>query len=120
MKEPMKFVYKIMILAFIITGLAACATGKNAFDKGDYTEAIDKSINRLKSNPNNKKAKQVLIDGYQAAMRFHLNNIKQFDNSTDTYKWERIFSQYALLNRYFRDINGCPSCFDAVKPQSFF
>ncbi len=115
----MKTFYKNMLLAFIIAGLASCATGKNAFDKGDYVTALDRAVNRLKSNPNNKKAREVLTEGYQYASEYHLTNIQGYKRSNDTYKWERIFSEYALLNRYYRDILSCPACIDAVKPTSY-
>jgi len=112
--------YRYLVAAFIFTTLASCATGKNAFDKGDYVTALDKAVNRLKANPNNKKAKEVLIEGYQYASTYHLNRIREFNRSADRFKWERIFSEYALLNRYYRDITGCPACMDAVNPQSYF
>lgn len=108
------------VVVLTLAMLASCATGKNAFDKGDYATALDRAVNRLKSNPNNKKAKEVLIEGYQYASQYHLNRIREFNRSTDSFKWERIYSEYALLNRYYRDIYGCPACVDAVKPASYF
>lgn len=111
--------YKTMILAFIISGLASCATGKNAFDKGDYETALNRAVKRLQSNPNNSKARQVLVEGYSYASNFHLDKIRQFEKSNDTFKWERIYSEYALLNKYYRDINRCPACLNAVTPKSY-
>ena len=111
--------YKTTILAFIILGLASCATGKNAFDKGDYETALNRAVKRLQSNPNNQKAQQVLMEGYQYASNYHLNLIKDLRQSSDTFKWERIFNEYALLNKYYRDINRCPACLSVVTPKSF-
>lgn len=116
---PMNTFYRNLILAFMIAGLASCATGKNAFDKGDYSTALDRAVNRLKSNPNNKKALEVLVEGYQYASEYHLTKIREYTRSSDTFKWERIFSEYALLNRYYRDIISCPACIDAVAPKSY-
>ncbi len=112
--------YKTLLLAFIIIGLGSCATGKNAFDKGDYETALNRAVKRLQSNPNNQKAQQVLIDGYAYASTYHLNRIKELNRSTDTFKWERIYSEYAILNKYYRDINRCPACLSAVTPKSYF
>jgi len=108
-----------IILAFIVTSMAACATGKNAFDKGDYETALNRAVKRLKSNPNNKKALEVLIEGYNYASQYHLTKIKEYGRSSDSFKWERIYSEYSLLNRYYRDIISCPACIDAVDPISY-
>lgn len=110
---------KTILLLLIFTSLASCATGKNAFDKGDYETALNRAVKRLQSNPNNTKARQVLVDGYAYASEFHLDKIRQLQKSKDTFKWERIYGEYALLNKYYRDINRCPACLNAVSPISY-
>lgn len=112
--------YKTLILAFICVGLGSCATGKNAFDKGEYQTALRRAVKRLQANPNNKKAKQVLIDGYRYASDYHLNNIRNFSGSSDLFKWENIYGEYQALNKYYNDINQCPVCLTAVTPKNYF
>lgn len=111
--------YKTILFAFIALSVAACATGKNAFDKGDYETALDRSVKRLQANPNNKKAQDVLIDGYRVASEFHLKRVQQFKKGGDTFKWEGIYNEYAKLNRYYRDIQRCPSCISIVSPKEY-
>ncbi len=111
--------HKTILLGFIALSLAACATGKNAFDKGDYETALDRSVNRLQANPNNKKAQGVLIDGYRVASEFHLKRVQQFNKGGDTFMWEGIYNEYAKLNRYYQDIQRCPSCMDLVAPREY-
>lgn len=111
--------YKTVLFAFIALSVAACATGKNAFDKGDYETALDRSVKRLQANPNNKKAQDVLIDGYRVASEFHLKRVQQFKKGGDTFKWEGIYNEYAKLNRYYRDIQRCPSCISIVSPTEY-
>lgn len=109
-----------MLLTFIIMGLGSCATGKNAFEKGNYETALSRAVKRLQSNPSNQKAQQVLIEGYTYGSEYHLNKIKELQRSKDTFKWERIYSEYAILNKYYKDINRCPACLSAVSPISYF
>lgn len=111
--------YKSLLFAFIICSLASCATGKNAFDKGDYETALSRAIKRLQSNPNNKKAEEVLINGYALASQYHLTLIKDYSKSGDVLKWERIYAEYAWLNKYYREIMRCPACLNSVKPTSY-
>lgn len=111
--------YKTILFGFIALSVAACATGKNAFDKGDYETALDRAVKRLQANPNNKKAQDVLIDGYSIASEFHLKRVQQFKKGGDTFKWEGIYNEYAKLNRYYRDIQRCPSCMSLVSPKEY-
>lgn len=103
-------------MALILLG---CATGKNAFDKGDYETALDRAVNRLQSNPSNKKAQEVLLDGYKVASQYHLKRIQQFSRSSDTFRWESVYNEYAALNRYYNDIQRCPACLDLVNPKEY-
>ena len=109
-----------LLLALILCVLISCATGQNAFDRGNYEIALDRAVRRLQSNPNNKKAQRVLLNGYQTASRFHLNRITQIKQSGDPRKWEGIFSEYSRLNKYYQDIQRCPACMDLVQPQAYF
>ncbi len=116
----MNTLYKNLCLGFIAILLVGCATGKNAFDKGDYETALDRAVNRLQANPNNQKAKEVLIDGYALAKGFHERRIQQLQKSNDRFKWEGIYNEYARLNKYYRDVQRCPQCMSLVNPKDFF
>ncbi|OEK05719.1 hypothetical protein [Roseivirga misakiensis] len=116
----MNTLYKNILLGALALCVAACATGKNAFDKGNYNTALDRAVKRLQSNPNNKKAQDVLIDGYSVASEFHLKRIQQFKRSQNDFKWESIYREYTQLNNYYRDIQRCPSCMSLVSPKEYF
>lgn len=115
----MNTLYKTILLGSLAFTVAACATGKNAFDKGNYETALDRAVNRLQSNPNNKKAQDVLVDGYGVASDFHLKRVQQFKRSENDFKWESIYREYAQLNKYYRDIQRCPSCMSLVSPKEY-
>ena len=111
--------YKQLLLGFMALILIGCATGKNAFDKGDYETALDRAVNRLQANPTNKKAQDVLMDGYKVASQYHLRRIQQLNKSTDPFRFESMYNEYAALNRYFNDIQRCPACLDLVNPKEY-
>ncbi|GAB5527621.1 MAG: hypothetical protein Roseis2KO_54930 [Roseivirga sp.] len=96
--------------------LISCATGKNAFDKGNYETAIDRAVNRLQANPDNKKSKQVLVEGYQLASNYHLDLIRNYRSGGDNFKWERVYQEYQQLNSYYSKIQRCPACLKLVNP----
>ena len=116
----MNTLYKNLCLGFIAILLVGCTTGKNAFDKGNYETAVDRAVKRLQANPNNQKAQNVFIDGYDLAKSFHEKRIQQLQRSSDRFKWESIYNEYARLNKYFRDIQRCPQCMSLVNPSNYF
>lgn len=105
-----------ILLGLLGLMLISCATGKNAFDKGNYETAIDRAVNRLQANPDNKKSKQVLSEGYKLASKYHLDLIGIYKSSADDFKWERIYQEYSQLNLYYSKIQRCPACLKLVKP----
>ena len=105
-----------ILLAFLGLSLIGCATGKNAFEKGNYETAIDRAINRLQSNPDNKKSRQVLTEGYRLASQYHKDYIRELKASGDPFRNEAIFYQYRALNGYYDKVRRCPACLNLVKP----
>jgi hypothetical protein len=105
-----------ILLAFLGLSVMSCATGKNAFEKGNYETAVNRSINRLQSNPDNKKAQKVLSEGYTLASAYHLDYISTLKNSNDPFKHEALFYQYGQLNSYYDKIRRCPACLKLVNP----
>ena len=108
-----------ILLAFLGLSVMGCATGKNAFEKGNYETAVNKAINRLRSNPDNKKSQVVLREGYALATRYHQDYITTLLNSNDPFKHEALFYQYKQLNSYYDKIRRCPACMNLVNPKLF-
>ncbi len=106
---PMK---QILLAALIL--LAACTSGKRALQKGDYEEAIIKSINRLRSSPKNDKARETLREGYPLTQEYHLNRISNLRNSNEPFKQEAILASYETLTRLHNEIQRCPACREEV------
>lgn len=101
--------------------LDACTSGKAAFERGDYDEAVLKSVNRLRRNPRHEKSQMTLQQGYPVTKDWHLDNINNLTISNDIYKWEKIHHEYKKLNLLYSEINKCPGCLRVIPtPTSFF
>ena len=107
------------LLALLVLTIVSCATGKNALEKGNYETALDRAINRLQSNPDNKKSQDVLIEGYRLASNYHMDYIRMLAVNNDPNKWEATYYQYKQLNSYYRQIQRCPACLSLVMPKSY-
>ena len=90
--------------------MQACTSGKQALERGDYDAAVIKAVNRLRKNPNQKKAKETLKEAYPLAHNWHLDNISRARQSTNLFKWEQVADEYSALNRLYNEIEQCPAC----------
>jgi hypothetical protein len=107
-------VFKPLIFLFILASLVACSSGKRALQKGNYDEAVLKAVNRLRSSPNNEKARQTLREGYDLSLQWHLDNVRQLQNSNTRFRWEGIAQNYDQLNMLYDEIRRCPGGLQVV------
>jgi len=104
----------------MILSLMNCSSGKRAFERGDYDEGLLKAINRLRSSPNNKKAKETLKFGYPITIKWHQDNISRTKLSNNPFTQEYISYEYGKMNRIYNEILRCPACMRIIpKPKSF-
>lgn len=105
------------ILIFLIS---SCSTGKKALEKGDYYAAITKSVERLKSDTDNKKAIKVLEDGYPLALEWSQEEIDLALSSNTAFKWEKAIYQMEQVNRMSDLIRSTPAARKIISnPKSY-
>lgn len=108
---------RIIIPVLILIGAVlfdSCTSGKVAYEKGNYDEAVLKAISRLRKNPNNKKASQTLMEAYPLTISWHQDNVNRAIQSNNDFKWERVVSEYKQVNYLYNQLNRCPACLRLV------
>ena len=108
-----KILFPLMVLIAVIL-LEGCTSGKQAYQKGNYDEAVLKAISRLRKNPNSKKASQTLMESYPLTISWHQDNILRAKQSNDDFKWERVVREYQQVNNLYSQLNRCPACLRLV------
>lgn len=98
-----------LIFYILIFLISSCSTGKKALEKGDYYAAITKSVERLKSDTDNKKAIKVLEDGYPLALEWSQEEIDLALSSNSAFKWEGAINQMEQVNRMSDLIRSTPA-----------
>ncbi len=108
-----KILFPLMVLiAFML--LEGCTSGKKAYQKGNYDEAVLKAISRLRKSPNSKKASQTLMESYPLTISWHQDNVERAKQSNDDFKWERVVREYNQVNNLYSQLNRCPACLRLV------
>ncbi len=107
-------------IATSIIFLAGCNTAQKALNRGDYEQSATMTINKLRSKPGDKKARNVFQQAWPLAIEWNENEIAEMMRSNDPLKWERVADAYASLERLSADVRRCPACLELVeRPPSF-
>ena len=110
----MRKIFLPVMMLIAVCLFESCTSGKVAYEKGNYDEAVLKAISRLRKNPNNKKASQTLMDSYPLTISWHKDNINRAKQSNDDFKWERVVREYKQVNYLYEQLNRCPACLRLV------
>jgi hypothetical protein len=101
--------------------LIACSSGKQAYERGNYYEAVMKSVNRLRQNPDHSKSIEALQNAYPLAIEFYENEAKNEIASNSKYKWKNAIQSYNNINALYEAIRQCPGCKTAVpNPKNYY
>lgn len=101
---------KLNVLIFLIAvALVSCSTGKKSLERGNYYDAIMKAVGRLSSDTDNKKASQVISDGYPMAIAYYQEEIDLILTSNDPFKWKQTLDIMQTVNRMSDGIRRVPA-----------
>ncbi|HKJ44081.1 MAG TPA: hypothetical protein VKA27_18435 [Sunxiuqinia sp.] len=100
---------KLIYLTLITLLFGGCSSGRKALERGDYLQAIEKAVTRLSNNPDNRKAKKVLKEGYPMAMDYYQEEIDQILSGNDQFKWEKTLDIMQRVNHLSELIRRVPA-----------
>lgn len=111
---------RILIALSLLIALA-CSSGKKAYERGDYYEAVMKSVSRLRQNPDHSKSIEALKNAYPLAVEFYENEAKNEITSNSNFKWKNAIQSYNHINTLYEAIRQCPGCKHAVpNPKNYY
>ena len=97
----------VLMSSFIL--FTACSTGLKSLQQGNYYDAIMKAVSRLSSDPDNRKASQVISDGYPMAVTYYQEEIDKILTSSDPFKWKRTLEIMQTVNQMSDGIRRIPA-----------
>ena len=107
---------RILVLILFVLMLDACSSGKAALKKGDYYESVIESVHRLRSSPDNKKAKTVLATAYPLAIQYIDSDIQNKITAEDPAKWRNAVRGYESINYLADQIKTSPGAMKIISP----
>ena len=107
-----------LVFVFVLT---ACSSGKKAFDRGDYYDAVIKSVNRIRRDPGHSKSLDALTNAYPLALQLLETQAQNTIASNDNFKWKNVINSYNRINTMYEEIRQCPGCLKVVKsPKNYY
>lgn len=104
---------RLPILLLII--LAACSSGKKAYEHGDYYGAVIQAAARLRQKPDHEKSAEALRNAYPLAVSALEDQAKNEIASNSPYKWKNAIQSYDQINRLYEEMKACPGCMRVIK-----
>lgn len=105
----------------VVVAVAACSSGKKAYERGDYYDAVIKAVVRLRQKPDHSKSKETLKNSYPMALQFYEDQAKNAINSNNTFKWKNAIQAYSSINAMYEEIRQCPGCLSVIKsPKEYY
>jgi hypothetical protein len=104
-------------LLFILIGVVslACSSGKQAYEKGNYYEAVVKAVGRLRQNPDHEKSQEALLNAYPLAVEYYEQQASNEMASNSPYKYKNAIQSYNTINQLYESIKTCPGCMKVIK-----
>ncbi|MDR1406267.1 MAG: hypothetical protein LBI89_03595 [Prevotellaceae bacterium] len=100
----------IIAIAAIVLAGSCKSTGMQALTKGKYDTACLQAIDKLRSSPNNEKAKSALMQAYPLAVNYTEKETERLLNSvSDINRYQKIFELYAMMSNIAVEISRCPA-----------
>jgi hypothetical protein len=113
---------KVRLLSYsLLLMLAACSSGKKAYERGDYYGAVIKAINRLRQNPDHSKSVETLKEAYPLALEFYETQANNEIASNSQFKWKNAIQAYDQINSLYEQIRQCPGCLKVIRsPKNYY
>ena len=97
------------LLGFALLGFVSCKSAKKAYERGDYKDAVYRSLDRLKSSPDNNKASAVFQQAYPALVSYMEDRIAQESLGSSPYRFEKAYDMYQTLNDVYDEVQRTPA-----------
>lgn len=97
------------LFCIILLVLSACSTGQKSLQQGNYYDALMKAVSRLSNDPDNRKASQVVREGYPMAIAYYQEEIDRILTGNDPFKWGRTLEVMQTVNQISDQIRRIPA-----------
>ena len=89
--------------------LISCTSSKDLYEQGDYYEAVMRSVEKLRKNPNHKNSREVLAVAYPSAVRYYADKMSSNADAGVDFRFTKEADMYHKLNAMYEHIQKSPA-----------
>ena len=108
--------------ALIIAGsffIYSCKSASKAYQKGDYTNAIELGVKKLQKDPNDYDTREMVQKSYNYEVSKHEDEIRILSNSTSDTRIDQIYQDYSHLQHLYDVIHQYPAVAAVIKTTDY-
>ena len=110
-----------LFVIFIGSIVISCTSSKTLYEKGNYYEAVMRSVEKLRKNPNNKKEREALANAYPQAVNSFMDQLENDDQANTAFKFTNAVYIYERLNGMYESIQRSPGAQDVIQnPKKYY
>jgi len=110
--------YSLAIAASLLL-LYSCKSASKSYQKGDYTDAIERGIKKLQKEPNDYETKDLVQKSYTYTVNEHEDQIRILSNSKNDNRFDRIYQEYVALQNLYQTIHQYPEAARVIKAKDY-
>src|ERR1700712_2791546 len=107
------------IIALGCISICGCKSASKAYQKGEYTQAIELGVRKLQKNPADKSTRDMIQKAYDYEIKEHEENVQTLTNSNSELRFERIFEEYNHLQHLYFIIHSAPSVAEVISLKDY-
>jgi hypothetical protein len=110
-----------LLILIAVVFVTACSSGKKAYERGEYYEAVMQAVARLRQNPDHGKSKEALKNAYPLAVEWFQTDANNQIASNSPSKWRNAIASYDRINQMYESIRQSPGALKVIRdPKNFY
>lgn len=110
--------YSLAIVGCFIL-MYSCKTASKSYQKGDYTDAVERGVKKLQKDPNDFETRELVQKSYNYTVSDHEDQIRILSNSRSDDRYDRIYQQYAALQGLYNTVHQYPAVAQIIKTKDY-
>jgi hypothetical protein len=108
-----------LALAASLLFLYSCKSASKSYQKGDYSDAIERGVKKLQKDPNDYETKDLVQKSYSYTVNEHEDQIRMLSNSKTDNRYDRIYQEYLALQGLYQTIHQYPEAARLIKAKDY-
>jgi len=110
-----------LLVIFIGSIVISCTSSKSLYETGNYYEAVMRSVEKLRKNPNNKSEREALANAYPQAVNSFMDELENDEQANNAFKFTNAVYIYQRLNGMYESIQRSPGAQNVIQnPKKYY